>query len=223
MKVKNKEIIAFKKKLEKAGIKGLALDIDETLSFTIGLMVQRLIDEVGNPENLTALEIAKKYKHTDNIPYWQNDLAKKIIYDINCSDETMRDLPLIENAKEVVNKINKIIPIVAYITVRSEYIRNGTQFWLDKHGFPKAELINRPFGVERKDGNKWKAGVLEDLYPQIIGIVDDNPGLVDFLSKDYKGTVYMYDNKETKRNDIKVIPCGTWDDVEKEIIGDRDL
>jgi len=217
-----KSVVDLKNKLISQKIRGLALDIDETLSFTIGLMAEKLIEGVGNPENLTAFEIARKYKHTDKIPYWQNDLSKKILFDFINSNEMQKDIPLMENAKEVVNRINKVIPIVAYITVRPEIILEGTKFWLDKHGFPEAELIAKPMDIDRSDGNKWKAGVLDYLYPQVMGIVDDNPGLADFLSKDYQGTVYLYNNTEINRTDIKIIACENWEEVEKEIIFDRD-
>ncbi len=203
--------------MEKTLKKGLALDIDETLSFTIGLLVEKLMEGAGNPENLTAYEIARKYKHTDNISYWQNEAAKKIITTFISSDEFYKDLPLIENAKEMVAKINKIIPIVAYITVRSEKVIESTKFWLKKHNFPEAELITKPSSIPVSEGNKWKAGVLEYLYPQVVGIVDDNPNLTNFLSKDYKGTVFLYDHNEAKRNDIKVIPCEKWEDVAEAV------
>lgn len=216
-------VVKLKNKLIKENKKGLALDIDETLSFTISFLVQNLIEGVSNPENLTALEISRKYKHSDNIPYWHDELSKKIKADLVNSSEFYEDLPLIENANRVVNEINKILPIVAYITVRPKSAMKATQIWLDKHGFPKADLITKPNDVERIDGNKWKAGVLEYLYPQILGIVDDNPRLTDFLSKKYKGTIYLYDSTEIKRKDIKVIPCENWEDVAEKIIFGRGL
>ena len=85
MRIKNKEIISLKRKLKLAGIKGLALDIDETLSFTIGFLIEKLVEKVGNPENLTVKEIARKYRHTDNVPYWQNNEAKKVVDEFNKS------------------------------------------------------------------------------------------------------------------------------------------
>lgn len=217
MRFKSKEIIALKRKLRLAKIKGLALDMDETLAFTIGYMVEELIKKFGNPENLTAKEIAKKYYHTDNIPYWQSEEAEKILENIVSSDEIQKDLPLIENSNKIVQKINKIVPIIAYITVRPTNTINGTRFWLKKHGFPEAIIIAKPKNIERRDGNKWKAKVLEYLYPQVIGIVDDNPDLTKFFSKNYKGVIYLYDNEVSPRKDIKVIPCKDWQTVAKKI------
>ena len=217
MRIKNKEIISLKRKLKLAGVTGLALDIDETLSFTIGLMVERLTDKLGSPENLTAKEIFKKYRHTDKIPYWQNDEAKKIINEIIHSNEIQKDLPLIENSNKVVQKINETIPIVAYITVRPKSIISGTRFWLEKHGFPKAPIIAKSRNIDRKLGNKWKSKVLEYLYPQVVGIVDDNPGLTKYFGKKYKGVVYLYESVETERKDINVVPCENWEMVAKKV------
>lgn len=213
MRIKNKEIIALKKRLKENNIHGLALDMDETLSFTIGYMVAELMKKFGNPENLTAEEIARKYKHTKKIPYWQGDECRKLIEKIIRGNEIQKNMPLIENSNLLANKLTEIIPISAYITARPRTILNGTIFWLKKHGFPKATIITRTNGIYKKNLNLWKAKVLEYLYPEIQGIVDDNPDLVEYLSKKYKGVVFLYDNTETKRKDIKVIPCQKWEDV----------
>jgi hypothetical protein len=226
MRVKNREIVTLKKRLKENNICGLALDVDETLSFTIGYMVTELMKKFGNPENLTAEEIARKYKHTKRIPYWQGEECKKLIREIIKNNELQKAMPLIENSNLLANKLIKIIPILAYITARPRTILNGTIVWLRKHNFPKATIITRVGKVNKENPNKWKARVLEFLYPEIQGIVDDSPELVEHLSKRYKGTVFLYDNTETKRNDIKVIPCKKWKDVlvavKKEFNGDRD-
>ena len=217
MKIKSKEIVSLKRKLKTAGIKGLALDIDETLSFTIKVVVEKLMEKLGNPESLTAVEISKKYKHTNSITYWQGDEATKILEDIIHSSEAQKDLPLIEGADKFVKEINKIIPILAYITVRPKRVIHGTRFWLKKNNFPEAPIITKPKNIHRRNGNQWKAKVLEYLYPQIVGIVDDNPGLTDFFGKKYKGVIYLYDNVETKRKDINIIPCENWEVVAKKV------
>ncbi len=226
MRIKNREIVALKKRLKANKIRGLALDVDETLSFTIGYMVAELMKKFGNPENLTAEEIARKYKHTKKIPYWQGGECRKLIEKIIKGNELQKAMPLIENSNLLANKLTKIIPISAYITARPRVILNGTIFWLKKHGFPKATIVTRTSGVYKKSANKWKAKVLEYLYPEIQGIVDDNSGLVKHLSKKYKGTVFLYDNTETDRKDIKVIPCKSWEKVlaaaKKEFSGGND-
>jgi len=213
VRIINKEIIALKKSLKLAGVNGLALDVDETLSFTIGYMINELMVCLGNPENLTVEEIIEKYKHTDNIPYWQGEKAEEILENIRNSNEIQGELPLIKNSNSIVNKINKIVPISAYITVRPSTILNGTKLWLQNNNFPKATVITKPDKVLRKEGNQWKAKVLEYLYPEILGIVDDNPDLAKYLSKSYKGTIFLYNNTEIMNKDIRIISCKDWEMV----------
>lgn len=217
MRIKSREIIALKKKLKQNKVRGLALDIDETLSFTIGGLVDGLAKEFGNPENLTVEEIVKKYKHTDKIPYWQSKEHDELIDKILTDEKIQKDLPLIKNSNSLANKVNGIIPIVSYITIRPRIIFEATKYWLKKNNFPKAPTILKPKNIFRRMGNKWKAKVLEYLYPEVLGIVDDNPSLVKNLSKNYKGTIFLYDHTETDRKDIKVVPCKDWNQVLVEV------
>ncbi|MDD5341858.1 MAG: hypothetical protein PHI73_00760 [Patescibacteria group bacterium] len=195
---------------------GLAIDIDETLSWTIGYWVAKMQEKFGNPENLTIKEIIEKYRYTQNVPYWQSDEAKQWIQDKIHSDDLQKELPLIEGANAYLNKINEIIPIAAYITVRPEKVINGTQDWLDKHGFPKAPIICKPMEVSHQNGNQWKAEVLQKLYPDILGMIDDNAKLLEYLAEDYKGIIFLYDhtNIDSKFN---VIACKNWLNVYVEM------
>jgi len=213
MRIKNREVIALKRKLRKEKVSGLALDIDETLSFTIGGLFGDLMKYFGNPENLTLEEMIRKYKHSDKVPYWQGKECGLLIDKILTDEKIQKDLPLIKNANSLANKVDKIVPIISYITIRPRVIFEITKKWLKKNNFPKAPVILKPKNIDRKIGTKWKAKVLEYLYPEVLGIVDDNPGLVKNLSKSYKGIVFLYDHIETDRKDIKVIPCKDWNQV----------
>jgi hypothetical protein len=209
----SKPIDELKINLKNKNIRGLALDIDETLSRTIGYWVENLQLKFGNPENLSVQEFAFKYQFMQNVPYWQTKEALNWMENARKSNKIQEILPLIENANEVVGQINKIIPICAYITIRSQSVIPGTKKWLKKHGFPDAPVIAKPNDLPYENGSKWKAEVLTKLYPQIIGIIDDNPSLIDFLPKDYKGYVFLYNNSEIYVKNRKVIPCKNWNDV----------
>lgn len=195
---------------------GLAVDIDETLSWTIGFWVQEMQEKFGNPENLTIKEMIEKYRYTQNVPYWQSPEALEWMSDKINSNETQEDLPLIDGSSVYLNKIKQIIPIVAYITVRPIRVLEGTKNWLDKHNFPSAPVICRPNEVDHSDGNQWKAAVLEDLYPDILGIIDDNPKLLHHLKKDYPGTVFLYDHHDNQGLSF-AIACQDWPAVYEEV------
>jgi len=211
------DIKKFKHDLKTAGVSGLALDIDETLSYTLQYWIHVLMEEFGNPEGLTALEIIAKYRYAQEVPYWQTPEALGWMEQARNSNELHEQFPLIENADTHSQKINQTIPIVAYPTNRPINVAEGTRNWLQKHKFPKASIIARPEEIQHSDGNKWKAEVLEFLYPEVAGIVDDNPGLIDCLSESYPGTVFYFDAKKAPQTNIDVIACKTWNDVVREV------
>ncbi|MFA6253346.1 MAG: hypothetical protein WCV69_03855 [Patescibacteria group bacterium] len=195
---------------------GLAVDIDETLSFTIGHLVNKLQENFGNPENLSVKEIIEKYRYTQNVPYWQHAEAQKWIDKEIHSNELQENLPLIEDADIYLKKINEIIPIVAYITVRPQSVTAGTEIWLKKHKFPLAPIIARPLNVPHTTGNAWKAKILNELYPSVQGIIDDNAKLLEFLGENYKGIIFLYDHHATDSK-LNVVPCPNWLKVFEEV------
>jgi hypothetical protein len=218
-----KTVVDLKQKLIDKGLTGLALDIDETLSWTLKWWVKEMQEKFGNPEGLSVEELIKKYRYVQNVPYWQNEEAYKYIRSNIESNDLQMKLPLIHGAEEGVREVNELVPIVAYITNRPEAVAEGTNHWLTKHGFPEALMLFRPKSIMPEDGTKWKAEVMHYLYPQISGIIDDNPSLVDNLSSDYKGTIYLYDSVEHPREGINVVPCTNWDEVVKAIKKTTDL
>lgn len=196
--------------------KGLAVDIDETLSWTIGYWIEEMQNKFGNPENLTIKEMVEKYRYTQNVPYWQHEEALQWIDEKINSNETQESLPLIEGSSAYLNRINKIIPIVTYITIRPERVLEGTKNWLTKHNFPLAPVICRPNKLAYSNGNEWKAKILEELYPRVLGIIDDNAKLLQFLSPNYKGKVFMYDHNDNLGFPFAVA-CKDWLTVYNEV------
>ncbi|MGV8171822.1 MAG: hypothetical protein ACP5OA_03970 [Candidatus Woesearchaeota archaeon] len=192
---------------------GLALDIDETLSYTIGYWVSEMQRLFGNPENLSVDEIVEKYRYAQNVPYWQTPEALAWTEAQRNSDGLQTRLPLIKDADLYVRKINEIVPIVAYISIRPEIVINGTKTWLDMYGFPKAPIICRPKGVPIEYGSEWKARVLEKLYPKVVGIIDDNSSVLKFLDKDYKGVIFLYDHKQSVVSNTNIFHCEDWSKV----------
>lgn len=197
----------------------IALDIDETLSRTIWYLVSEMQKKFWNPENLSVEEIVAKYRYTQNVPYWQNDEAIEWMNNMLHSNTMQEGLEMTEWAREFVNKINKIVPITAYITVRPIVVLEWTQNRLQRHGFPIAPIIMKPASIRREEGNEWKAKILEKLYPKLLGIVDDNDWLVDYIEEKYKWMIFLYSHKETKEKhkEKNVIACKSRNDVYNEV------
>jgi hypothetical protein len=138
--------------------------------------------------------------------------------DAQGTNETQEHYAVLENAVEIVKEINKIRPVRMYITSRPSIVVEGTKRWLDKHGFPEAELVTRPMSKIKINGNAWKADILKQQFPLISGLVDDNPEIIEALGPDYPGTLYLYGHlgkNLTVPDFVKV--CPTWNDVLKAI------
>ena len=209
MKIESNKFIQIKKT-------GLGVDIDETLSWTVGHWVKEMQKLFGNPEDLSVKQIVDKYSYTQRVPYWQSKEALNWMEEKRNSNEFQKELPLIENSNHFLNKINKIIPIAAYITIRPESVSVGTKHWLQKNNFPLAPIISRPDSIPTKYGNKWKAKVLENLYPRIIGFIDDSSEVIESLSREYKGVAFHY-NKIPLKTQLKVVNCKDWKTIYQEV------
>lgn len=98
MLVLEQDIKQFKQKLESEGKNGLVLDIDETLSWTIGYWVQEMQKNFGNPENLSINDLILKYRYTQNVPYWQTSEALEWMENARENDLLQIELPLIKNS-----------------------------------------------------------------------------------------------------------------------------
>jgi hypothetical protein len=215
----DEQILKLKAKLKEAKIQGLALDIDDTLSDTNIHWFSSMF-EFSSISGKNLSNLVRDYKFIERVPEWNNEKDFAYMEYLTHSEEFNEAAPLIVDSNHIVSKINKIIPITAYVTARPKTVIAGTKRWLDKHGFPEATLITRPAGIKSTGidlihRNVWKASVLKYLYPEIIGIVDDNYGLMVELEKlDYEGTHFLYGKQhEEVKNHKNLIVCPTWEDV----------
>ena len=207
-------IQALKANLKKNKIRGIALDIDDTLAVSGDYWIIGLQENFGNPENLSIDEIKEKYRYSYNAPYWNNPAVRNWEKTTRYDHNWHLKLPLIKNANHIVEEINKIVPIAIYLTARPKSIMPATKEWLEKYNFPKAPILYRPKDVKLPLSLAWKAKVLEYLYPQIVAMVDDHPQLAKDLSSKYPGTLYLYDyHDQAPRSDINIVPCKSWQEI----------
>jgi hypothetical protein len=197
---------------------GLALDIDDTLSQTLLYWIQGLQEKLGGLEDMSPAEIVKKYKHTRNVPEWNTPEAMEYISGLCNSNSLQEVIPVVEGAIDSVERINNIVPIVAYITARPQTVENGTMKWLKKHGFPEAPLITRPPSVSIPDGMKWKAKELVTRFPQIQGIIDNDAILAEYLSDTYQGHIFIFSHSSVPKNaSTKIHACPDWESVVQQV------
>ena len=212
------EAMKLKSKLKEQGIQGLALDIDETLSDSHPVWFEHLYKFYA-PKNMTREEAMEKYFDSiDHFPEWKTEEANAHIRTALHSNEFNENIPLLAESNKMIRELNKIIPVVAYITVRFNTVRTATERWLKTHGFPEKDLVMNSPDVPFESSTGWKASILKALYPEVIGIVDDNKKLPNELAKlDYKGKVFLYGRQTKQLNPadykFELIISPTWDHV----------
>ena len=216
----------LKQKLELENAKGIFLDIDDTISATNLFWAQNHIGRFGNPENLTAEEIVRRYRYVSNVPYWNNNrAAEDWVQQHRLSDKGELELPLVQGAVESTREIKDML--VAYLTGRPQSTISGTKKWLETHGFPMLDIIAQPSQATLEqmclsDGNEWKARVMEYFFPIVYGAIDDNSGVVGYLSPEYRGTIYLFSHEAIDAT-TNVICCPTWKDVVSALTGNKQL
>lgn len=213
----NADTIAFKKQLEDSGTKGLVIDLDETLSWTVYYMAGELAKLYGNPENLSVEELCARMLAHD-VPFWNLEEIRKWGLQALESEEMTEGYPIIKGSDKAIEKIDHVIPVVGYLTLRQTSIRDATKRWLKKHGFPDVPVITRPNNLKLEEGMKWKADTLAYLYPHVIGSIDDTLDIFNYLSSSYKGTIFLYGQTDYPKSTLNIIPCKTWDDVYKKVV-----
>ncbi|MFH0701028.1 MAG: hypothetical protein V2A62_01170 [Candidatus Woesearchaeota archaeon] len=185
---------------------GWAIDLDETLAKTNLFWTKHHLRAYGSPEGLNAEEIIKKYRFVKEVPYWKIKEAEQWVDAHIDSNEAKLEIPVIEEAIVVMREI----PVACYLTNRTENTIDGTRRWLKRYGFPEREILASNNGME------WKARRLEEMFPQVNGIIDDNEELLLHLNPKYMGRILLYSHSEPIRSGLNLIICPTWEEVRRE-------
>jgi|FLOH01.1.fsa_nt_gi hypothetical protein len=185
-------------------IKGFAVDIDETLALTNEFWAEHHIKTYGNPENLTAKEMIEKYDFVKDVPYWQIPEAHEWVEAHINSNEAKLEIPVVPGAIEIM----QTIPVACYLSNRPAHTINGTYRWQRMHGFPNREIFSENKGMD------WKARKLEEMFPQVQGIIDDNDELIAALNPSYEGRIILYSQKPLKlQSSLDIVICSSLQEI----------
>eukprot|EP00930_Biecheleria_cincta_P033040 TRINITY_DN22892_c0_g1_i1.p1 TRINITY_DN22892_c0_g1~~TRINITY_DN22892_c0_g1_i1.p1 ORF type:complete len:355 (+),score=54.11 TRINITY_DN22892_c0_g1_i1:103-1167(+) len=200
----------LKTSLAKSGRRGLVLDIDETLSATNVAWFERLEQLFGNPTGLPLEQLIQNYHLAQNVPFWQSEEALAWMQSQRDDPRAQDGLPLIPGAVEGVHSLANVTNVVGYCTVRPETVSANTIAWLRENGFPDLPVVSKPSSVPFAEGNNWKANALKEMWPEVTGIVDDNPKLPIFATKSYPGKIYLFGHASCPAGAEHAMSCATW-------------
>jgi hypothetical protein len=196
---------------------GLAVDVDDTICATNEFWSEYLLREYGNPEKLTPEQIVQKYRFVRNVPYWNEPKVRQWIDGHMNSSEGKLHLKPKEGSVKALQSLQDKINL--YLTGRPEYTNEATTEWQRREGFPAKTIIGFP-DMPLDDRlisirAKWKARILEALFPEVSGIIDDDEGVAKRIDKNYPGKIFLY--SYTQYNKDNVVCCPTWSEVVYEV------
>ena len=209
----------LKQRLFSNGIRGILLDIDDTLADTNLARFEGLVKSFGIPNDWPLMDIdamIEKYGRPANHPHFQTQPARDWMKLQKQLSSAQEGLPLILGSVEGVEKLSKLVPILGYLTIRPTSVNEATLQWLRSNKFPPAPLIARPRGIAMEERNKWKGETLNELYPFVVGIVDDSTKNALAAGKTYPGTIFLFGAASTPREIDYAVACPTWEDVVTE-------
>ncbi len=193
----------------------LALDIDETLADTVRFWIRELKLHFPLSQDASEQQLIDRYQFAQNVPEWRDnpqamDWMERAM--VNC--DLHLTLPTMPGAVDAVKEIHSNVkPVGFYLSMRPVEVRDATLKWLEMQGFPKAELITRPIGMNRDGANFWKGEEICRRYPQIDSIVEDRLDVVERIPGSYRGTVYLLGHNSAPDLGIHVVPCPDWDRI----------
>lgn len=200
----------LKASLAKSGRRGLVLDIDETLSATNVAWFERLEQLFGNPTGLPLEQLIQDYHLAQNVPFWQSEEALAWMQSQRDDPRAQDGLPLIPGAVEGVYSLADVTNVVGYCTVRPETVSANTIAWLRENGLPDLPVVSKPSSVPFAEGNNWKANALKEMWPEVTGIVDDNPKVPILATKLYPGKIFLFGHTSCPAGAEHALSCATW-------------
>merc|ERR1712012_844151 len=97
---------------------------------------------MGNPEGLSAEQICSQYRLAQYVPCWRDSPdAQEFMQQLRDDPQEQLGIKPIEGALESVRKLQEVVPVVAYLTVRPQSVAEVTKEWLQKHGFPDLPVV----------------------------------------------------------------------------------
>ncbi|MBI2176493.1 hypothetical protein HYU40_04090 [Candidatus Woesearchaeota archaeon] len=217
--------LPLRQSFEATSLRGVGVDVDDTISATNLHWARQLIGVFGNPEGLRPEEIILKYGYVRKVPYWPKDDIERFVQECFAKKEPLLDYPVLDGALDGICAVKEVVPIAMYVSTRPDLVTGVTKLWLKRNAFPDAEVVCSPRtellqSANIRDAGQWKAMLLEYLYPSVVGIIDDSEDIIRQLLPSYKGSVFFLSKQPLQSTSgLELYNCPTWHDIPSAIRG----
>lgn len=197
---------------------GLAYDIDCTLADTRAHFFE-LMWRYFPVKGTDVQELQRKHYYVEHVPDWQsNPAALDQIREFRTSNEFQDDIPLLDNSPRYLWQIHLRIPTACYATGRPEVVLPGTERWLARHEFPQAPVLIRPHHEPLQRWVYWKAELLTRLFPEVLGIIEDDPRFPDAAHDvGYQGKIFLVGQERYEGRHQHTVACPSWKEVVQSV------
>ncbi len=209
-----KSALLLKEALKHTGRRVIGSDIDDTIASAGVGYFSNLQRVFGNPECLSAHQMWEKYGRNP-VPYWNMEQVDAWCIDNIDSESLHFELSPMPDSRDNLRKVTDHIDLGLYLTARHEVLFDATLRWLRHHGYPRASIVLAPNEIPHAKTLDWKARVLEYLYPEVVGIIEDRDTLAEALSPEYQGAIFLLGH--SGHTSKAVVPCLTWHDVPVQV------
>lgn len=209
--------------------KGIALDIDDTLSATAQTIYTKFhwtIKEASSEFD----EIFRSHHRLNE--YYSSDpqFIERIEQEVNDAN-FFTDIQPYEGAYEAIQELHQQQLLSCYLTARPSLTQEVTQDRLVKHSFPSLPLFTKPNHLSNEEQFIRKAHELSKGYKYWIeGIVDDQIDLLTQMQNnfpDYPGIIHLILHPEQAHHidtshitSIQYTLSYSWEEVLKHILNE---
>ena len=215
-------LATIRRALERAERPGILVDVDDVLADTTVHRFRLMARRHGLPPGTTVEQLLERHHWAEDVPHWQTPAALADLDSLRSSDSHHRALGPLPGSAAGAAELHRLTPIALAVTNRPSTMRRSTASWMREHGFPDIPVMTRPAEAADTPAADWKLAVVAFLAPHVLGIVDDNAGLLAATPWDLPARIYVFGERAT--SDGVVHPRGvrtrTWADLHDAVRAD---
>ncbi len=188
---------------------GIAIDIDDTLAHTSLICAKYLHQEFTPNDDIPFDQLLSEYGYAERAPQWSSPESVERLHLWLTDLDFISQIPPVPAAQVGIEKVLSKVPLAFYLTSRQPFSYDVTTNWLQRHGFPEAEVMCRQPTVRDPD---WKVKFLAENYPHTVGLIDNEIHVPE--NTEYQGHLFeLILHKKITPEHPKIKIVHSWEEI----------